>query len=265
MEYPSRLTEPTTPQPIAVVTGASSGFGEEIVRRLADEGWMTIGVARRGDRLAALAEEVGGDYVVCDITDPVRVRLAAGAILGWHVVGGRAPVNLLVNNAGMPLREHFDDADEAAVTEVTDTNYLGSFRMVTALLPGLEAAGQADIINVVSAAATITNPGSGPYGASKRAQLGYSQALAVDLRPRGINVHAILPGKADTEGHPQKESHSPLSRLTRTDIDSVADAVMDRIGKKPADVYVPKILKWVAVANVVAPVTTGRVVNKLIS
>jgi len=251
-------------RPVAVVTGASSGFGEQIVRNLATEGWLTIGVARRADRLMTLAGEVDGEYKVCDVSDQDYVEETATAILDEH-----PKINLLVNNAGEAMRDRFIEAGDCIDTEdVMKTNYLGSVWMAHALLGGLmDAAPSADIVNMVSAAATVTNPHSGPYGASKSAQLAFSRSLAADLRPHGVRVHSILPGKANTEGHPQKVSNSffSMSKIIGTDVETVADAVVERIGKKSSEIYVPKVLRAVAVLNTAIPVTAGRAVNWLLS
>jgi short-subunit dehydrogenase len=254
------MPEQYTERPIAVVTGATSGFGEEIFRRLAVS-YMPIAIARREDRLIDLTEEAGGEYYVCDISNPGNVEAVASHILDQHPA-----INVLVNNAGMGLRYRFDDVDSEKAKEVMATNYMGTFLLTRALMPGLEeAAPDADIINIVSAAAGITNPHSGPYGASKAAQLAYSRSLMTDLAPRGIRVHTINPSKANTEGHPQSDSHSLLSRVTHTDIGSVATATLDRIGKKPREVYVPRIGKLLAVAQVVAPISTTRLVDRVLS
>jgi short-subunit dehydrogenase len=251
-------------RPVAVVTGASSGFGHQTVRELADLGWMTIGIARRGDRLESLADEVGGRHVVCDLTDPDQIKATASGILDEFPA-----VKLLVNNAGKALRGRFDEVDIDEAYEAMQTNYFGTLLMTQALRPGLERAASSDVVNVISAAGTIIKASSGAYGASKYAQLALSRCQTVDLEPSGIAVHAILPGEADTEGHPQRPSHSALSKLTSkligTDVDTVAAAVIDRIGKKSGEVYVPKRLRAVAMLNAVLPVPTGRAVNKLTS
>lgn len=255
------MTEQLTDRPVAVVTGASSGFGANIVRELATSwDWHTVAVARNEDRLAALVEEVGGEYVVCDITDPDSVRSMAGTILGRH---GR--VDVLVNSAGEPMRTPLADTDPDAVLDILDTNAVGAMRVVQALRPGLMAAGRADVIDIASAAATIDNPNSGPYSVSKKAQHGVSKMMRRDLRVDGIAVHTVLPGKADTEGHPQQPSSSLFSKLTRTDVESVTEAVLGRIGHRPGEVHVPRILKAVGVINGIAPVTTGRIVSKVLS
>lgn len=244
---------------VAVVTGASSGFGQNIVRELAARDWTTVGLATREDRLAALAEEVGGEYEVCDITDPAQVEIAAGRILDRH-----ENIGLLVNSAGMAMRERLAGVGPEEAEKVIATNYLGSLRVVRALQPGLEASGGADIVDIVSAAATIDNPNSGPYSVSKAAQLAASRMLRADLRPSGIAVHSVLPGKAHTEGHPQKPSSSPLSKLTRTDVEAVTAVVLDRVGRRPSEVYVPRILKAIGVINGIAPVTAGRIIDSIL-
>lgn len=255
---------------VAVVVGASSGFGENITRRFAEQGWLTVGLARREDRLHALAAETEGEYEVCDLTDPEQIGVATNNILARH-----RGIGVLINSAGMAMRERFIDAEAGEVTcadageveKTMKTNYLGLFLITGRLLPGLQNKDPAlsgDIINIVSAAGTITNPSSGAYSASKHAQLAASRAMAVDLRPTGVRVHAILPGKADTEGHPQEPSKSLLSKLTRTDVDTVTEVVLGRIGRSSSETYVPKILKAVGVASTIAPVTTTRLVSKAI-
>jgi NAD(P)-dependent dehydrogenase (short-subunit alcohol dehydrogenase family) len=174
-------------------------------------------------------------------------------------------IDLLVNNAGMALHERFMDvADSNELEEVMATNYTGTVQVSHALLPGLLEATPSDVVNVVSAAATVTNPHSGAYAASKAAQLAFSRSLATDLRPHGIRVHSVLPGKADTEGHPQSKSSSPLSGIFGTDIEAVSRAVVGRVGKPPREIYVPRALKAVAVLDTIAPVTVTRIVDKLI-
>jgi short-subunit dehydrogenase len=260
------VTEQMMDQRVAVVTGASSGFGQESVRRLAGAGWMTIGIARREERLSLLAEEVGGDYQVCDITDPEQVAEVGASIIDKYV-----NINLLVNSAGKPLRKRFEEATSAEIWGVMDTNFFGTMRMTEALVPGLinatRAAQPADIVNVCSAAAGILDANSGAYGTSKGAQADYSKALTTRLRPWGINVHAVHPGRADTEGHPKRPSSSALSKLvsalTETDVDSVAEAIARMPGTPSSEVFLPGLLKYVAVANAIAPVTVTRAVNYL--
>jgi NAD(P)-dependent dehydrogenase (short-subunit alcohol dehydrogenase family) len=218
--------------------------------------------------LCDLTDEVGGSYRICDITDPEKIDSTAARILSEY-----GSVSVLVNNAGMPLRERFSEASADQVAEVMKTNFEGTYRFTEALQPGLEEAatrsGHADIINIVSAAAGILDPHSGAYGASKAAQSRHSRSLTADLRPLGISVHAIHPGRADTPGHPQKANRSliskALAKFTETDVDEIAGAVVDRIGENPREIYVPGLLHGVAVLEEIAPVTVTRVMDKLFS
>lgn len=246
--------------PVAVVTGASSGFGKGIATELAQTGYFVIGIARNEERLGTVAEEIGGSYVLCDVTDTAQVNDAAAEIMAEY-----GAVSVLVNSAGEPMREHVLDADPDEITRVFDANSVGIVRLIQAFRPALEAAApQADVIDIASAAATIANPNSGPYSASKAGQLSMTKSLRIDLAKMGISFHAILPGKADTEGHPQAPSSSIFSRATSTDVETVTRRTVGRIGKRPKEVYVPRLLKLPAVVGAVAPVTTTKLVSKLL-
>ena len=183
---------------VAVVTGASSGIGAEIARGLAGKGWLCVLLARREDRLRALAEEIGGESEVCDVTDRAAVEAVAARVLARH-----PRIHLLVNNAGAPARASFLEGDAQAIEDVVRVNYLGGVWCLRAFLPGLEAAAPSDVVNVVSVAGDVAFPPSGPYSASKHAQLAFSRATAAQLRRRRIRVHTVKPGFVETEGFPQ--------------------------------------------------------------
>ena len=167
--------------PLAVVTGASSGIGAALARRLARDGWDLVLLARREDRLRELAEELGAEYELCDVSSREDVDRVAASVLERH-----AKVNLLVNNAGIPGRRDFLSADPEVIERVIATNYLGSVWTLRAFLPGLEAAApEAHVANIVSVAGTVAFPPSGPYSASKHAQLAFSRATTRQLAPAG--------------------------------------------------------------------------------
>src|SRR5882672_121808 len=172
---------------IAVVTGASSGIGEATARALSKRGWHCVLVARREDRLRALAGEIGGDVETCDVGDRVAVEAMASRVLARYPA-----VRLLVNNAGMPARDTFVDADLDLVERVLAVNYLGGVWCTRALLPGLKASSGAHVVNVVSIAGAIAFARSGPYVASKHAQLAFSRCLRPTLSRHRIAVHTIL-------------------------------------------------------------------------
>jgi uncharacterized protein len=257
---PSNAEQPPGPggRRIAVVTGASSGIGEATARLLAERGWWCVLVARREDRLRALAGEIGGEVELCDVADRAAVGALAARIQERH-----PQVQLLVNNAGMPARGTFLAVDLELVQRVMEVNYLGSVWCTRALLPGLRAAaeqGGADVVNLVSVAGTAAFAPAGAYAASKHAQLAFSRSLAAALRGSGIHVHAVLPGFVETEGFPQKGVLK--SRLLGRFViqpPRVAQAVVDAVEKRKAEVTVPWFpYRPISVLQAVAPRLIGR-------
>ena len=243
---------------IAVVTGASSGIGEATARLLAERGWRCVLVARREDRLRALADEIGGEVELCDVSDRDAVDALAGRILERHPA-----VHLLVNNAGIPARGTFLTVDLDRVQKVMEVNYLGGVWCTRALMPGLRAAadrGGAHVVNMVSVAGTAAFAPAGAYAASKHAQLAFSRSLAASLRGTGIQVHAVLPGFVETEGFPQKGVLK--SRLLGRFViqpPRVAEAVVKAVENGKAEVTVPWFpYRLVSIAQAVMPRVVGR-------
>jgi NAD(P)-dependent dehydrogenase (short-subunit alcohol dehydrogenase family) len=233
---------------IAVVTGASSGIGAEIARALAAQEWQCVLLARREDRLRELADEVGGEYELCDVTD--RDALAA--------VASRHPrVSLLVNNAGIPGRANFLDAEPEQIERVMKTNYLGAIWCLRAFLPALEAAAPSDVVNIVSVAGTVALPASGPYAASKHAQLAFSRATAVQLRRRGVRVHTVKPGFVETEGFPQSWLPRPVQRLV-IGPERVAAHVLASLEHGRGETTVPRYYGAAGVVQALAPNALSR-------
>ena len=183
---------------VAVVTGASSGIGVEIARLLAARGDLCVLLARRADRLQEVAGELGAEAEPCDVSDRAAVEAVAARILERH-----PSIDVLVNNAGVPGRTRFLDGDPEVIERLIRINYLGAVWCLRAFLPGLRAAAPSNVVNIVSVAGVVAGP-SGPYSASKHAELAFSRTVAAELRPEGIRVHTVKPGFADTEGFPQR-------------------------------------------------------------
>jgi hypothetical protein len=243
---------------IAVVTGASSGIGEATARLLAERGWRCVLVARREDRLRALAEEIGGEVELCDVADREAVDALAARVLERH-----PRVHLLLNNAGMPARGTFLAVELDLVRRVMEVNYLGGVWCTRAFMPGLRAAaasGGAHVVNMVSVAGTAAFAPAGAYAASKHAQLAFSRSLAASLRGSGVQVHAVLPGFVETEGFPQKGVLA--SRLLGRFViqpPRVAEAVVQAVEKGKAEVTVPWFpYRLVSIAQAVVPGVVGR-------
>jgi uncharacterized protein len=190
---------------------------------------------------------------VCDVSDRAAVDRVAAAVLERH-----PKLALLVCNAGIPGRRGFLDIDPEQVEALIRTNYLGGVWCLRAFLPGLQAAGRADVVNVVSVAGTVAFPPSGPYSASKHAQLAFSRATAAELRPRGIRVHTINPGLVETEGFPQRSVLAgPFGRAV-IEPDDVAAHVMRAIERDRFESFVPGWYRAFAIAQALAPGLLGR-------
>jgi len=232
---------------VAVVTGASSGIGAELARGLAQRGWHCVLLARREEPLQALAEETAGEYELCDVSDRSAVEATAVRVLERH-----PRIHLLVNNAGIPARASFLDAAPETIEAVTRTNYLGGVWCLRAFLPGLEAAAPADVVNVVSVAGVVAFPPSGPYSASKHAQLAFSRATAIQLRGRGIRVHTVKPGFVETPGFPQARLPTPARRLV-VGPDAVVRHVLDSLEHGRGETTVPRYYAPAGVLQALLP------------
>jgi NADP-dependent 3-hydroxy acid dehydrogenase YdfG len=177
----------------AVVTGASSGIGAATARSLAAAGFRVVCAARRGERVAALADEIGGVAVTCDVTrdeDVAALTRAAGPV-----------VHVLVNNAGGAQGlEPVAEADLTAWQTMFDVNVLGVVRVTKALLPALVAAGDGIIVNVGSTAGRIAYEGGAGYTAAKHALAVVTETLRLELFDQPVRVTEIAPGMVRTEG-----------------------------------------------------------------
>jgi short-subunit dehydrogenase len=237
--------------PVAVVTGGATGIGAAVARKLAEREWTCVLVGRREDRLRATAEEIGGEYEVCDVAERDAVWRMAAAVRERH-----AELGLLVNNAGIAGRGNYLDMPSERIEELVRINYLGSVWCLLALLPALEAGAPSHVVNVVSVAGTVA---IGPYSASKHAQLAFSRSVARELTPRGIHVHTVNPGFVHTEGFPQ--DWLLRGRFGRVVIgpDVVADRIVSAIERDRAEIFVPRWYRAAAITQALLPGTVRRV------
>jgi short-subunit dehydrogenase len=242
---------------IALVTGASSGIGEATARRIAREpGWELVLVARREERLRALASELdGATVVVTDLTDEGAPAAVRDAVEREH--GGR--LDLLVNNAGGAWRGRFAETGWENVRRHMDLNFNAVCRLTEALLPLLRASAPSSLVNVASTAGRIGRGNSGAYSASKFALVGWTDALHLEEREHGVHVGMVLPGFIATEGFPQRELVD--RRATRWIVstpDRVADAIWETGPGGKAERYVPRPYWLAAAARAVAPPLVRR-------
>jgi NADP-dependent 3-hydroxy acid dehydrogenase YdfG len=175
----------------AVITGASSGIGAATARALAASGFRTVLGARRLERLQALAEEIGGEAIALDVTDPASVAEFAARVPDCEV---------LVNNAGGALGlESLAAADEEDWRWMYEANVLGTMRMTRALLPRLVESGNGHVLAVTSIAAFEVYRGGAGYSAAKHAQRAAVRTLRLELLGEPVRVTEILPGLVETE------------------------------------------------------------------
>ncbi len=234
---------------VAVVTGASSGIGAALARALASRDWHVVLLARREERLRALAEEIGGEYELCDVGRRDEVERVAARVTERH-----PQLRLLVNNAGIPGRRGFAEIDLDRLEEVLRVNYLGAVWCLRAFLPALEAAGRSDVVNIVSVAGAVAVGPSGPYSASKHAELAFSRSTSADLRGRGIHVHTVNPGFVETEGFPQSTVlRSAVLRQLVVGPEHIADHVLKVLERDKRETFVPAWYRLAAVAQALAP------------
>src|ERR1700749_1603722 len=226
-------------QRVAVITGASAGIGEATARTLAAQGFHVVAVARRADRINALAAEIGGTAIVADVTDGAAVDALAGRL---------SRVNVLVNNAGGAKGlEPVADADLEHWRWMWETNVLGTLRVTRALLPKLIDSGDALIVTVTSIAAMEIYDGGSGYTAAKHAQGALHRTLRGELLGKPVRLTEIAPGAVETEfslvrfDGDQQRADSVYSGITpRTAID-VAE-VIGFVASRPSHVNLDQII-----------------------
>ncbi|HET6945680.1 MAG TPA: SDR family oxidoreductase, partial [Gaiellaceae bacterium] len=130
-----------------------------------------------------------------------------------------------------------------------------------AFLPGLEAAAPSDVVNVVSVAGTVAYPQSGPYSASKHAQLAFSRATAAQLEARGVRVHTVKPGFVETEGFPQHRLPSPVRRLV-VGPEAVAEHIADSVERGRGETSFPRYYGLAGLIQALAPNVLRRLLAR---
>lgn len=179
---------------VAVITGASSGIGAATARALAADGYKVALLARRLDRIEALAQDLGESSIAiqADVTD--RDSLLAAAQRVQDELGG---ADVLVNNAGIMLLGPFSSAQHTDYRAMVEANLLGAITATEVFLDQLKAGG-GDLINISSVAGRTARAGNGVYAATKWGMNGWSESLRQQLLP-GVRVTLIEPGIVDTE------------------------------------------------------------------
>lgn len=232
-----------------LITGASSGVGAALARRLAGQGAVVGLIARRRDRLT----EVLAD---CTETSPESAMwvadLAVSESIGrlalqvWDTLGG---VDVLVNNAAIPKRRVVTALEPAEVEAVMRVNFFAPMRMTLALLPRMLERGSGTIVNVSSVGGRLGIVHECAYSASKFALCGWSEAMAVDLHGTGVSVKLIEPGPVDTEIWDQPDNEDPVYDGPKFSADEVADGIIAALETDGFEHYVPDMRAVVDAKN----------------
>jgi NADP-dependent 3-hydroxy acid dehydrogenase YdfG len=206
---------------VAVITGASSGIGEATARALAAEGYRLALLARRADRIQALAAELldGAIAVEADVTD--RDSIVAAAERVEHELGG---ADILVNNAGVMLLAPFTSEQQVEQRQMVEVNLLGAMTATEVFLDQLRDGG-GDLVNISSVAGRTARAGNAVYAATKWGLNGWSEALRQELQP-DIRVTVIEPGAVATE-LTDHITHAETKRATQQFVKDLAITPQD--------------------------------------
>lgn len=221
-------TSDPSPRPSALITGASAGIGAAFAERLARDGYDLILVARRRERLEAMAARLQAqhgitvDILAADLGDPLDLRYVEAHI------AAEPRLSILVNNAGFGNYMPFVDLDPDAAEEQIDVQIVAVTRLTRAALPGMLQRGRGVIINVSSRLAFSASafgpfiPKRATYAATKAYVNTFSQILASELEGTGVHVQALCPGVVRTEFHARQgldpDRFPPAAVMTPEDV-----------------------------------------------
>ncbi len=224
------------PTGLAVVTGASAGIGEHLARRIAEEGRPLLLVARRGERLESLAEQLRAERGVevwvleADLTRPEAVdAVMAAATATGH------PLGLVINNAGFGQDGPFHAGERARQVDMVRLNVEALVALTHAALGVLVPQGSGAVLNVASVVSYLPAPGSAVYAAIKAFVLSFSEALHEEVAGTGVTVTALCPGATETEFFEQAGSDADQMRgFMKADPDVVAGDGLDAVRRGQA-------------------------------
>ncbi|BBU24162.1 short-chain dehydrogenase of uncharacterised substrate specificity [Mycobacterium xenopi] len=232
-----------------LITGASSGVGAALARRLAARGAVVGLIARRSQRLAAVLADCrrtssASTMWVADLADTAKVGQLALEV--WDTLGG---IDVLVNNAAIPKRRVVTALDPAEVEAVMRVNFFAPMRLTLAVLPRMLSRDAGIIVNVASVGGRLGIVHEAAYCASKFALCGWSESMAVDLQATGVSVKLIEPGPVDTEIWDQPDNEEPLYSGPKVSPNEVADGIIAALGSDRFEHYLPDMKAVVDTKN----------------
>jgi 3-oxoacyl-[acyl-carrier protein] reductase len=209
----------------ALVTGATGGIGGEIARALKAQGAKVAISGTRAEKLAGLAETLGGDIATlpCDLKD----RGAVGALIGQAEAALGGGLDILVNNAGITKDNLFMRMKDEEWDDVIAVNLTSTFILCRNALRNMMRRRYGRIVNIASISGVVGNPGQGNYAASKAGMVGMTKSLAREVASRGITANCIAPGFIET----------PMTgALNEKQVETIAAAIPAGVFGKPEDI-----------------------------
>lgn len=215
------------------ITGCSTGFGRELARAVLGRGWNAVVTARDPATVADIVAGHDGSALALrlDVTDAAQVAEAV-----QEAERRFGAIDVLVNNAGYGYRSAVEEADDADVRRLFDTNFFGLVEVTKQVLPGMRQRRRGHIVNISSVGGRMAHPGSGYYSATKFAVGGMSDALRKELAPLGIGVTVVEPGgfRTDFAGRSLHQSERTIADYATT-AGVRRKENMQRHGRQPGD------------------------------
>lgn len=246
----------------ALVTGASSGIGASVARALAAAGARVALVARRRERLEALARGLppgAAEPFPCDVRDPEAITAAVAAVAARF-----GPVDLLVNNAGIGRYLTFLETAPADVAALFETNLHAALHFTRAVLPGMLARRRGHLVNVASIAARIGSRNHTVYCASKFALAGFSESLVYELEGTGVGITLVNPGIIDTPffDHDSFAEFPTQARARAISPERVAAAILRAVRREIPEITIPASYAIGTLLKTAAPGFFRRVMRR---
>jgi short-subunit dehydrogenase len=254
---------------VIVITGASSGIGEELAMQAAEQGATPVLIARTEEKLRALKQKIESTYripchyYVLNVSNEEEVKLVFTQVL--QEIGR---IDILVNNAGFGVFKTFTDASVQEVKDMFDVNVFGLVACTKAVLPYMIERNSGHIVNIASLAGKIATPKSSAYAATKHAVLGFTNSLRMELANTNITVTAINPGPIDTNFHTIADQSGTYVKSVGRYIlkpNYVAQQIVKAIETKKREVNLPK---WMSLGPIIFSLFPGlfeRVAGKSLS
>ena len=249
------MLPPTRDDGVVVVTGASSGIGEEIAREFARHGYRLVLVARRADRLTTLAEELGGKAHV--LAADLSKREERAALPDQVAALGVVP-DILVNNAGLATLGPIAESDPEAELNLVEVDVAAVVDLCCRFVPAMVKRGRGAVLNVASVGAFGPVPGQASYGAAKAFVLSYTHALREELRGTGVTAATLCPGPVRTgfgeaAGIPDEEAEKSLPKFLWETPEAVAKAAVDGLASGKSVIIPGPANRIAAVINHLLP------------